>query len=104
MISTNDQADSDVDLPVARCHRGIVHSEFRSQVVEEAVPALGFTPRVGFNGPLDTVVQPDLVADVRAVVREALTNTAKYAHASAVEVEITTDVANRAVTVGVPAG
>ena len=69
------------------------------QVVEEAVPALGFTPRVRFDGPLDTVVQPDLVADVRAVVREALTNTAKYAHASAVDVEITTDVANLAVSV-----
>ncbi len=79
------------------------------QVVEEAVPALGFTPRVGFDGPLDTVVQPDLVADVRAVVRGALTITAKYAHASAVDVEITTDVANLAVTVadngtGVPEG
>jgi signal transduction histidine kinase len=69
------------------------------QVVEEAVPALGVTPRVRFDGPLDTVVQPNLVDDVRAVVREALTNAAKHAHASTVDVEITTDVATLMITV-----
>jgi signal transduction histidine kinase len=68
-------------------------------VVEQASAVFGFTPRVRFEGPLDTVVQPGLVTDVEAVVREALTNAAKYAHATEVDVEITTDVTNLVITV-----
>ena len=56
------------------------------QVVEQAAAVFGFTPRVQFDGPLDTAAQPTLVDDVQAVVREALTNAAKYAHATEVEV------------------
>ena len=47
------------------------------QVVEQAAGVFGFTPRVQFDGPLDTVVQQSLVDDVQAVVREALTNAAR---------------------------
>ena len=68
-------------------------------MVEQAAAAFGFTPRVQFDGPLDTAAQPGLVDDVQAVVREALTNAAKYAHATDVEVMITTDVTNLVVTV-----
>jgi signal transduction histidine kinase len=68
-------------------------------VVEQASAVFGFTPRVRFEGPLETVVQPDMVTDVQAVVREALTNAAKYAHATEVDVEITTDVTNLTITV-----
>ena len=69
------------------------------QVVEQAAAVFGFTPRVQFDGPLDTAAQPALVDDVQAVVREALTNAAKYAHATDVEVMITTDATNLVVTV-----
>ena len=69
------------------------------QVVEQAAAVFGFAPRVHFGGPLDTAVQPDLVDDVHAVVREALTNAAKYAHATEVDVEITTDATNLVITV-----
>ena len=69
------------------------------QVVEQAAAVFGFTPRVQFEGPLDTAAQPTLVDDVQAVVREALTNAAKYAHATEVEVIVTTDVTNLVVTV-----
>ena len=59
------------------------------QVVEQAAAVFGFTPRVQFNGPLDTVAQSDLVDDVQAVAREALTNAGKYAHATEIVVEVT---------------
>ena len=69
------------------------------QVVEQAAAVFGFTPRVRFDGPLDTVAQQGLVDDVQAVVREALSNAAKYAHATEVEVEVTTDGAGLVIAV-----
>ena len=57
-------------------------------MVTDVTPALGFEPAVRFSGLLDTV--PDGVADdVLAVLREALTNAARHAHATGVEVELT---------------
>lgn len=41
-----------------------------------------------FDGPLDSVSSPALVADVTAVVREALTNVAKHADASRVRLRL----------------
>jgi signal transduction histidine kinase len=56
-------------------------------VVGDVAPALGFDPAVRFSGVLDTL--PDaLVDDLLAVVREALTNAARHAGASAVEVDL----------------
>ena len=46
---------------------------------------LGFTPRVGFHGPVDVVV-PDVVGDqLLQVLAEALSNTARHARASSAE-------------------
>jgi signal transduction histidine kinase len=61
-------------------------------LVAEIVPALGFEPRVSFEGPVDAVSDDDLAADVLAVIREALSNTAKHAeaHSAAVRVEAST--------------
>jgi signal transduction histidine kinase len=58
------------------------------QTVSDVVPALGFEPRVTFDGPVDAVSDDDLSADVLAVVREALTNTAKHASASSAAVHL----------------
>ena len=57
-------------------------------VASLAAPALGFQPRLQFDGPIDTRVPEELVPDVLAVVREALSNTARHAEASAVEVHV----------------
>jgi signal transduction histidine kinase len=55
-------------------------------VAEQAVPALGFIPSLRFDGLIDTTV-PDRLADqVVAVLREALSNAARHAHASHVDV------------------
>jgi signal transduction histidine kinase len=57
-------------------------------VVTEVTPALGFEPAVRFSGLLDTLPAA-LTDDLLAVLREALTNTARHAHATAVDVELT---------------
>jgi two-component system, NarL family, sensor histidine kinase DevS len=67
-------------------------STVRSQIVGvagEVAPALGFSPALRFTGAVDTIVADDLAADLIAVVREALSNIARHAHASAAEVEVT---------------
>ena len=63
------------------------------ELVEELTPALGFRPTLEFTGPVDFSVDPDIVADCAAVLREALTNIARHAEATdaAVEVTVTSD-------------
>jgi signal transduction histidine kinase len=67
-------------------------------VVTEVTPALGFEPAVRFSGLLDTLPVA-LTDDLLAVLRGALTNTARHAHATTVDVELTATT-NR-VTLGV---
>jgi signal transduction histidine kinase len=57
-------------------------------VVSELQPALGFAPRFDLDGPLDSVATTDLVRDVTAVVREGLTNVARHASASTVQLSV----------------
>ena len=58
-------------------------------LAREGGGALGFDPRVLFDGPLDTVVPDDLANDLLATLREALSNVARHARASTVDVSIT---------------
>jgi two-component system, NarL family, sensor histidine kinase DevS len=58
-------------------------------VVDDIAPLLGFTPALRFTGPVDTVVPEDVGPDLIAVVREALSNIARHAKATAAAVEIT---------------
>lgn len=59
-------------------------------VVTEVTPALGFAPAVRFSGLLDGL--PDQSAeDLLAVLREALTNIARHAHAQTADVDLTRD-------------
>lgn len=61
----------------------------RHQILDicaESERLLGFAPIVRFDGPVDTVVSDSLSDDVIALVRESLTNVAKHAAASSVEV------------------
>lgn len=59
------------------------------EVVAAVTGPLGFEPEVRFAGPVDTVVSGGLAEDVAAVVREALTNVARHAGATRVEVGLT---------------
>jgi len=69
-------------------------ASLRSQilaVVAEAARGLGFDPEVSFRGPVDLV--PARVAqEALAVLREALSNVARHARASRVEVTVTASV------------
>jgi PAS domain S-box-containing protein len=63
----------------------------RSRILDAATmaaPALGFQPRLSFDGPIDTKVPDELVPDILAVVREALSNTARHAAATSVQVRV----------------
>lgn len=59
------------------------------EVVDELTPVLGFEPRLVLDGPLDTLADAAAVADIEAVVREALSNIARHAHARSATVETT---------------
>jgi signal transduction histidine kinase len=49
---------------------------------------LGFDPAVSFSGPVDAVISRALLDDLVAVVREALSNVARHAHATSVRVNV----------------
>jgi signal transduction histidine kinase len=57
-------------------------------MVDEHTQQLGFSPRVRFSGPLDHAVDEDLAGDVLAVIREGISNCARHAHASQLDVTV----------------
>ncbi|HAM03459.1 MAG TPA: hypothetical protein DCQ30_14725 [Acidimicrobiaceae bacterium] len=68
-----------------------VEKSARSRILDAAslaAPALGFQPRLQFDGPIDTRLPEEVVPDVLAVVREALSNTARHAAATTVQVRV----------------
>lgn len=63
----------------------------RSAVIEVAAAAaaqLGFHPRTGFQGPVDSATTDELRSQVVAVLTEALSNVARHAKSSSVEVVV----------------
>ena len=68
-------------------------------VVGEMVPALGFEPKVSFDGPVDAVSDALLAEDVSAVVREGLSNVAKHAQAGSANVRLHASASRLDVTV-----
>ena len=84
----------------------------RAQVMEEcerAAGSLGFTPAVRFTGPVDALVTEEIAAHLLRVLRETLSNAARHAHASRLDVDLTASDARTVLTVtddgvGIPAG
>ncbi|MFE5400191.1 GAF domain-containing protein [Streptomyces sp. NPDC056580] len=71
-----------------QAHRG---SGLRSQLVaaaERATESLGFAPALRMTGLLDTVVSAEQGEQLLAVLGEALSNAARHAHATAVDVGV----------------
>lgn len=64
-----------------------VRRELRS-LVREYRPVLGFLPELRVSGPLDTAVPAPLVEPLLKVLREALSNVARHANASQVDVRV----------------
>jgi signal transduction histidine kinase len=61
------------------------------ELVEEYTAALGFTPSLRLEGLVDTRVSTTIGENVLAVIREALSNAARHAKASHVEVTVVVD-------------
>ncbi|MGX6603231.1 GAF domain-containing protein [Micromonosporaceae bacterium Da 78-11] len=57
-------------------------------VVDAAAGVLGFRPVLDTSGPVDSAVPDDIVPEILAVVREALTNVARHAKAHTVRVSV----------------
>lgn len=57
-----------------------------ARVVDRAAAALGFRPSLRFSGPVRTLVGRDVAPEVIAVLGEALSNAARHAGASKVDV------------------
>ncbi|MER5642282.1 GAF domain-containing protein [Kitasatospora sp. NPDC002227] len=61
------------------------------ETVERATTVLGFAPAVRMSGLLDVAVPRDVADQAVAVLHEALSNTARHAHATSVEVTVEAD-------------
>lgn len=73
---------------------GPVTTGLRDRVLEvlaEVGPLFVDPPSVSFAGPLDILVNQELLDDVAAVLRESLTNVARHASATHTQVELTAD-------------
>ena len=60
-------------------------------LVGESGPMLGFEPTVLFEGPVDTATPEPVATDMLAALREALSNVARHARASHVDVVVAVD-------------
>jgi signal transduction histidine kinase len=58
------------------------------EIIEEHAPQLGFTAGISFTGPLDPGPDEALADEILAVTREALSNCARHAHATAAGVDL----------------
>jgi signal transduction histidine kinase len=60
-------------------------------LVQTLAPVVGFPVPVTFDGPIDTALPEHIVEHVLAVVREALTNVGRHAHATSTSVKLAVD-------------
>ena len=70
-----------------------------SLLVDQLTPLLGFRPEVHLAGPLDTLVDEEMLGEVEAVLRESLTNIRRHAGATAAKVEVRVNSQRLTVTV-----
>ncbi len=74
-------------LDRSRSDRGGVRDAVLT-LAREAAGSLGFEPRVLFEGPVDATVDERTAGELLATLREALSNVARHAGASRVDVEV----------------
>ena len=102
VIDRVEQAVEDLDVTIKHIRSAIfglsttadsgdgVRDRVRS-LLQETATVLGFEPRVVFDGPVDTMVPEAITADLLATVGEALTNVARHANATRVDVSLTVE-------------
>ncbi len=93
------QAVDDIDDTIRAIRSSIFTLETRTEsprslrshvldVVRECAPTLGFEPAVSFDGPIDTLTTAEITESLVAVLREALSNIARHAHATSATVAV----------------
>ncbi len=93
------QAVDDLDLTIKQIRTAIFGLErvrasadgLRSRILDlihESAGVLGFEPRVLFDGPIDTGIDAAVAEELAATLREALSNVARHAQASRVQVDV----------------
>jgi PAS domain S-box-containing protein len=86
-----DESIRDLRTVIFGLTRRKARSSLRDDVLtltKESARALSFEPRVRFDGPIDTMVPSTVNDHLLAALRELLTNVAKHANASNVEVDL----------------
>lgn len=77
------------DMPVGRVNSPSLPLTKRLiAIVDSLTPALRCLPTVRFAGPVEASVSVDVAGDIEAVLREALSNVARHAGASTVQVRM----------------
>ncbi|MEY2404378.1 MAG: hypothetical protein QOD38_1929 [Acidimicrobiaceae bacterium] len=99
-VSRIEGAVDDLDLTVKHIRSAIFGLEssrpvsgkgLRDRVLglaRQVAGALGFEPRCFFDGPVDNGVSDEVAAELLATLREALSNVARHAQATRVDVEL----------------
>lgn len=92
VVAELDSVISDIPTTIFDLQADPVSSEgVRATVLKLASDAgerLAFHPRVSFEGPIDTMVDPDAAEQLSAVLRESLSNVIRHASASSVAIEV----------------
>ena len=63
-------------------------------LLAELRPVVGFDVRATFEGPVDTSVSDEVLEHLLAVIREAVTNIGRHAHATAASLSVRVDAGN----------
>ncbi len=82
--------DSIFQIQARRQHPAGLQAELL-ELLDEHTPQLGFTPGLRLTGPLDASADATLTHDILAVAREALSNCARHAHATAADLSLALD-------------
>ncbi len=98
LIERIDEAVDEIDTTIGDIRRTIFELGTRprsgdlqtrvTRLVDRAAGSLKIRPTLAFSGPIRSAVPPEVAEDVIAVLREALSNTARHAHAGRVAVEL----------------
>jgi signal transduction histidine kinase len=94
-----DEVITDADTAIREL-RGVIYGISRSSsdqtprnqiaaLVHDAGRSLGFEPSLVIDGPVDRVPTGEMIEELTATLREALSNCARHAEATAVEVNVT---------------
>lgn len=101
-------AVDDLDATIRDIRRTIfelrtpMSAELRTEIrdtVDVAAQALGFRPALQLTGPIDSAISEPVRPDLVAVLREALSNAVRHAHAGKVKVTVWADAGRVTVTV-----